>query len=285
MACSRGERRELCSVEREEAGVLVEGKRAEAQLRPECLVGAAQQGTQPRLELLDLERLGQIVVGTRVQAFDPALQRILRGEDQGRRRKTPGADTADDLEAAHPGQGQIDDRQIVFLEIGAFDGGLAVMNAIDHVVVAPQQLGQPFGQTFVVFDDQQPHRDAPPPPDLASAPSGRLSHAPFRQKAQSRSLVGLQRDQDRTAQTSSAPPDPRPPGLAPGAAALCQASAGGTTGHAHPHGNQQSSGDLSTCQRSASSGSGTWASAWRATSPRPAGRSRCGTARPARRRR
>ena len=63
----------------------VEGERPEA----DHVVGArrldpAQDGGDAQQQLARLERLGQIVVGARLQARDPVLRRAARGQQQDR---------------------------------------------------------------------------------------------------------------------------------------------------------------------------------------------------------
>ena len=66
-------------------GDRVEHEVAEPQRRAVLAGRAAQQRPQPRLELLERERLDEVVVGARVQAGDAVVDRVARGEHQHRR--------------------------------------------------------------------------------------------------------------------------------------------------------------------------------------------------------
>ena len=66
-------------------------------------VAAAHERAQPREELGERERLRQVVVRARVEAGDPVLDRVARGEHQ-HGRPDPGlAQRAARLEAVAPG--------------------------------------------------------------------------------------------------------------------------------------------------------------------------------------
>jgi hypothetical protein len=76
----------------------VEHDWATAQLRAGPAAGTAQQRLQTRQHLLEMKRLGDIVVRARLQALHLVLPVVARGEDQNRIGFTGGAQPADHLE-------------------------------------------------------------------------------------------------------------------------------------------------------------------------------------------
>jgi hypothetical protein len=79
------------------------GRRAQA---------APRERAHPRLQLLQRERLGHVVVGAQVQALDALLDAVGRGEDQHRHAAAAPAQLAQHLEAVHLGQAQVQDQQV-----------------------------------------------------------------------------------------------------------------------------------------------------------------------------
>ena len=63
---------------------------------------AAQQRAQPRQQLLERERLDEVVVGAGVQAADPVGHGVARGQQQHRRAVPRRAQAPADLEPVHP---------------------------------------------------------------------------------------------------------------------------------------------------------------------------------------
>jgi len=85
-------------------------------IRPRVIVTlgrpAAQQRLQPRGDLLQGERLDDVVVGAGLQAADAVVDLVARAQDADRRLVAAGAQSREDLEAVEVGHGEVeqDDR-------------------------------------------------------------------------------------------------------------------------------------------------------------------------------
>ena len=74
--------------------------------------GAAQDRADPRDQLLEAERLGDVVVAAERQAADLVLGRVARGEEDDRHPRALGAEPLGDLEALHVGQHHVEHDQV-----------------------------------------------------------------------------------------------------------------------------------------------------------------------------
>ena len=76
-------------------------------------LAAADQRAHARLELGQVERLGHVVVGAEVEALDPLLERVARGEDQHRHARAPVAQAPQHRQAVELGQRDVEHHQVV----------------------------------------------------------------------------------------------------------------------------------------------------------------------------
>ncbi len=109
-------------------------------------LAAAQQGLHAGLQLDQLERLGQVVVGTQVQALDAFFEAAARRQDHhGRLRACAAAraQAAQHFEAIELGQAQVEDDEGVVLRVQQAVGLLAVGRAFDRQLGVAQGRGQP----------------------------------------------------------------------------------------------------------------------------------------------
>ena len=73
---------------------------------------ASQQASHARQQLVELERLGQVVVGALLQAAHEILGGVLRRQDQDRHQVAGSARAAGYLEAAHARQHQVEEHEV-----------------------------------------------------------------------------------------------------------------------------------------------------------------------------
>ena len=119
-----------------------------------ALAGPAQQRPQPRLELLERERLDQVVVGADVEPLDAIVDRVAGGEHQDRRAVAGLAHPARDLEPVdarhrdveHDGVGRVRGERVERL--------LAVGRERDLVLVEPQRALERPPHGRLVIDHQ-----------------------------------------------------------------------------------------------------------------------------------
>ena len=142
---------------REHAGLGVEGEGAADDARRGMTGRAPHQGAQPHDQLLDPERLGEIVVGTGLEAVDLVAPAAARREDQHRKPAAglpPGAQYG---RARHLGQAEIEHGGVVGLGLAEMLAVLAVRGDVDGEALVAQRLGDLARQRTVVFDQQNLH--------------------------------------------------------------------------------------------------------------------------------
>ena len=115
------------------------------------------QGAHAGQQLLEGERLGQVVVGTAVQAGDPVRDRGAGGQHQDRRPHPLRAQPAADLEPVEVGQPHVEQDDVVLtlarrcqrLRPGADD--------VDDVAALGEATGHQGGELRLVLDQQHAH--------------------------------------------------------------------------------------------------------------------------------
>ena len=120
---------------------------------------AARQRPHPRQQLLERERLAEVVIGAAVEACDPVGHGGPRGEHDHRGPHLRAAQAPADLESLHVGEAYVEQDDVVTLT-----GGLAASNASAPVPamvtrsprsVSPR-IDQP-GELRLVLHQQHPH--------------------------------------------------------------------------------------------------------------------------------
>ena len=120
--------------------------------------GPAQQRPQPREQLLEGERLGQVVVGARVEPGDPVGDGLARGEDEHRQVVPGAAQPPAHLEPVEPRHHDVEDEGVGAVTAGdRVQGLLAVGGELDLVPVERQGPAQGVAHGPVVVDDEDPH--------------------------------------------------------------------------------------------------------------------------------
>jgi len=133
-------------------------QRAADQLGAVMAVAAPDQRAGARLEFGQRERLGQVVVGTEVQAADAVVHRAVRGQDQHRQRVAARAQAPQHFQAVQPGHADVEDGQCVVLRGQQVIGAGAIVHAVHREAALAQRCHQGFGQFQVVFGKQDTHR-------------------------------------------------------------------------------------------------------------------------------
>ena len=116
---------------------------------------AAQQGADPRQQLLALEGLDQVVVGAGVEAGDAVLGLGPRGQHQDRHVALL-AQAAADLDPVEPGQAEVEHDQVGDESDRHVERLDAVGGGADLVALVAQGTAQDVGDVGVVLD----HEDA-----------------------------------------------------------------------------------------------------------------------------
>jgi hypothetical protein len=149
-------------------GGRIDHQRAEIQPLLAILQTATHQRPQPRLQFLHVERLGQVVVGTRLQALHLVLPAVPGGQDQDRQARLLGPGAADQVQAVEPGQTEVHDGDVAGVFGQQVQAGLAVGGQIDPPAGAKQRLGDALPKAVIVLDQghAQVHGRAPSAPSM-----------------------------------------------------------------------------------------------------------------------
>ena len=98
----------------------------------------AQQRADARRELVELERLDEVIVGAGVEARDAIGDRIARGEDQHRARVAAPAHRGEHVEAVAARQAEIEQQEVVHVFAQRELRGAAVLDPVDGEAVLLQ---------------------------------------------------------------------------------------------------------------------------------------------------
>ena len=119
--------------------------------------GAPDQRPQPRQHLLDVERLGDIVVGAGVDARHLVAPAVARGQDQHRHLAAVAPPALDDADAVHLRQADIEHHRVVGLGVAEKMPFLAVERLVDDIAGIDQRVGDLPVQVLVILDDEYAH--------------------------------------------------------------------------------------------------------------------------------
>ncbi len=118
---------------------------------------APHQCVEPGDELRERERLGQVVIRARLEAHDAVVDRAARRQHDDRRRDSPRAGVADDVDPALARKHDVDDRGVVAARgqvREAIDPGA---RPVDHVAILRETLPDEVADPFVIFDQRETH--------------------------------------------------------------------------------------------------------------------------------
>ena len=124
---------------------------------PRLGAAPARQRLQPRQQLGEGERLGQIVVATGTQALDPILDVTQRAQHQHRRLIARRAQRRDDRQPVDTGQHAVDDHGVEGVVRRTLEPLAALCRQIDAVPALGQPSDQVIGCFAVIFDNQNAH--------------------------------------------------------------------------------------------------------------------------------
>ena len=137
-------------------------------LAPLRLVGlapvTAQDGLDARQQLGPAERLGDVVVGADLEPDDAVDLVALRRQDDHRGRHPLASQDAEDLDAAHARQHDVQQDEVEALAAGGLERRLAVGGGRHLVALSRQVEGQRLAQGRVVLDEEEAasHRSGGP---------------------------------------------------------------------------------------------------------------------------
>ena len=101
---------------------------------------SAEQGANPREQLGKVVRLGQIVVGADVEAFDALIRLPASRQHEDRRRDALGAQPAAHLQAVDAGHQDVEDDEVVVADARLLEGRRSVGGDVNGIRVLAQSL-------------------------------------------------------------------------------------------------------------------------------------------------
>lgn len=116
--------------------------------RGRCCVGS---GAGPGGQLVEIDRLDQVVVGSGIEAADLVAGRVARRQDEDGRVWPATAQTLQDGHAIDPGQAEVEDEQVEILALQREVGEMAVFQPVDRETGLAQADGQAIAELGVVF--------------------------------------------------------------------------------------------------------------------------------------
>src|SRR5690606_438436 len=111
-------------------------------------------------KLLDAERLGEIVVGARVDPLDAFRPGGARGENEDRHLAAGGAPALQDGEPVHPGKAEIEDDEVVILRVAAEPGVLAIGGDIADIAGGVEGRRHIGADARLILDHEYPHQSS-----------------------------------------------------------------------------------------------------------------------------
>ena len=144
------------------------GRRSAARRRVRR-VGAAQQRAHPREQLLERERLDQIVVGAGVEAGDPVADAVARGQHQDRQRLPSSRSRRATSRPSMTGMSTSSTTRVGLLRGDPGERVGAVLGQLDPVALELERAAKRLPDRGLVVDDQQMR--------AAAAHASKIAHA------------------------------------------------------------------------------------------------------------
>ena len=142
----------------DDTGGAVEGEPAEPGFVDRLALHPAQQGPDPRLQLLGIEGFDQIVVGAEVESRDPIADGGAGGDHQHGHLVAAFSQPVQKRRAIPVGQAKIQQDQVVPLILQHLPRLQAGGQAVYGMALAAQAGANGLGDPGGVFDDQDAHR-------------------------------------------------------------------------------------------------------------------------------
>ena len=157
---------------------------------------ATDQGPSAGEQLIEGERLAQVVVGPAVEAAYPVADRVARREEEHGRGPALAAMALQDLQAVRTGQPPVEDDEVPVADAQRLPGRVAVGGMRDGEALVRQSVDDRSGEARVVLDEQDPlshdnparfqplsiaaAMDRTPTPPITTQPADRGEASPLR---------------------------------------------------------------------------------------------------------
>ena len=122
----------------------------------------AHQGAGASQQLLEGERLAQVIVGAAVQPAHPVADRVARGDEEHGRISALAAIAVQDRQAVPARQPPVEDEQVPLLGPDRLQSRVAVGGVRDVEALVRQPVHDRSGEACVVLDHENPARHGNP---------------------------------------------------------------------------------------------------------------------------
>src|SRR5262249_2259524 len=139
---------------------------------------ATQECADARQNLLEMEGLGDVVVGAGVEALDLVAPAVAGGEDEHRHGPAGAPPRLEHRDAVHLGQADVEDHRVIGLAFAEKVALLAVEGTIDHVARIDERCRELAIEIGIVLDDEETQGSVLP---TAAADAGSLKQNRRRQ--------------------------------------------------------------------------------------------------------
>jgi hypothetical protein len=119
---------------------------------------ASLQSAHARSELVEMERLDEIVICTFVQTIDAIGDCITRGCHQHRHAQPSTAERAQNAQTIDTGQRKIKQDQIEIAALGERERRIAITSPLRTVSPAPERCLDTAAEQRIIFDEKYMHR-------------------------------------------------------------------------------------------------------------------------------
>ena len=117
----------------------------------------ARADRDPRAQLLGIERLDQVVVGTRVQTGHPVADVVARGQHEHRQEQRVSPQLPAGLQPVQPRHAHIENHGVGFVGADSIERLPSVARRIDLIPLEAQRTSQRVAHRGIVVHDQDPH--------------------------------------------------------------------------------------------------------------------------------
>ncbi|MNY07295.1 hypothetical protein D3C86_1400940 [compost metagenome] len=156
------------TIDLDRLGVQVHGDLAGVDDGLGVTLGATDHGVGARDQLVLVEGLGQIVVGAAAEGLDLGFNLVAAREDHDRRIDLADAQLTQNLKAAHVGQVQVQQNEVVVIDLAQIDAFFTQVGRIDVKAFRLEHQFDALGGGVIVFNQQDAH-SCPSRQSLAAA--------------------------------------------------------------------------------------------------------------------
>src|SRR5471030_173312 len=142
-------------------GVKVDGKLTGGDDRLAVALGAAYHRLNAGDQFVLVERLGHVIVGAEAQGLNLGFDNGIARQDQHRRLHFGDAQGLEDLKAAHIGQLQVQNDDVVIVKLAQIDPFFAEIGGVDVKAFTAQHQLDASRHSAVVFNQEYAHVSGP----------------------------------------------------------------------------------------------------------------------------